>query len=432
VVLDLCSEAEMAKQMGLLGRVELQQEFDQARLREQKLRILHSIGTSIAAALDLEEVLTRIVEAAVFITRAEEGSLLLLDEQTNELQLRSQKGLGDKYARGFRMRAVDNIAGEVIETGKPQRLTSANRVLKVVTGYIVNSILYVPVAIKGEVIGVLAVDNQSMERSFSEDDENLLLVLAGYAAIALENARLREELEVKSLALAGLSGTNAGEPGAMPDPSSVGLVLYEQNESGSAQSLSPRYVAEVLAPFLESLAETQHVIDEVEGNPSPEIGIVAITQTPEVPASMVGITRAIDVLRETVEPWKQEIRETKAQLLEGDRAAALARARAERLAVRARASTDHTEREQLLAEAGQELAQAEEKDSRNEMLRAELQHATLKLAFDTATWIAPGLPERDKLPYVMRLLPAVETILSSPFTVSTIQETDGLDETAQG
>jgi GAF domain-containing protein len=79
------------EQMGLLKRAELQHEFRQVKLRAKKLQALHSIGTAIASALDLEAVLTRIVEAAVFITDAEQGSLLLLDEQTKALNLRAQK-----------------------------------------------------------------------------------------------------------------------------------------------------------------------------------------------------------------------------------------------------------------------------------------------------------------------------------------------------
>ena len=124
----------MARQLGLLERAKLEQEFDQAREMAEKLRILHGLGMAIASAMELEQVLTRIVEAAVFITQAEEGSLLLLDEKTQELNLRAQKGLGDRYARDFRIRVEDSLAGEVLQTGRPRRLTSSERSVKVVTG----------------------------------------------------------------------------------------------------------------------------------------------------------------------------------------------------------------------------------------------------------------------------------------------------------
>jgi GAF domain-containing protein len=103
----------MARQIGLLERARLEEEYDHARAMADRLRILHTLGMAIASAMDLEQVLTRIVEAAVFITQAEEGSLLLLDEESQDLHLRAQKGLGDKYARGFRVPVQDSLAGNV-------------------------------------------------------------------------------------------------------------------------------------------------------------------------------------------------------------------------------------------------------------------------------------------------------------------------------
>ena len=132
----------MARQIGLLERARLEEEFDQAKAMAEKLRILHTLGMAIASAMDLEQVLTRIVEAAVFITEAEEGSLLLLDEETDDLHLRAQKGLGDKYARGFRIPVQDSLAGSVLQTGKPERIKDTQQAVKVVTGYLVMSILY--------------------------------------------------------------------------------------------------------------------------------------------------------------------------------------------------------------------------------------------------------------------------------------------------
>lgn len=67
-----------------------------------------------------------------------------------------------------------------------------------------NSILYVPTTVKGEVIGVLSVDNQTPDRPFTKGDEHLLSVLADYAAIAIENARLLEESDSRAQALSGL------------------------------------------------------------------------------------------------------------------------------------------------------------------------------------------------------------------------------------
>jgi two-component system NtrC family sensor kinase len=163
----------------------------------KELTVLYSIGQSVSSLLDLEELLERIVEAAVYITRAEEGFLLLRDAQANELYLRAAKNLGEQRAQRMRMPIEDTLAGQVIRTGKPVRLdkASAGAALKVKTGFLVRAILQVPLTVGNNAIGVLVVDNQQMERTFSENDQYLLSALADYAAIAIENARLYQEVK---------------------------------------------------------------------------------------------------------------------------------------------------------------------------------------------------------------------------------------------
>ncbi len=175
------------------GIVQANRQLEQ-RVRE--LRILYSIGKSVTSLLDPGKVLNRIVEAGVYITGAEEGSLLLLDEETGELYMRAARGLGEKHARGFRLKVEDSIAGQVVRTGEPimVRTKEDEEKLKVKTDYLVNSLLNVPLKVQDKVIGVLSMDNRSTDHPFKENDLYLLSALADYAAIAIENARLYEEL----------------------------------------------------------------------------------------------------------------------------------------------------------------------------------------------------------------------------------------------
>ncbi len=165
--------------------------------RVKELTVLYSIGQSVSSLLDLEELLVRIVEAAVYITRAEEGFLLLKDPNADELYLRAARNLGEQRAQRMRMPIEDTLAGQVVRTGKPIRLdkASAGAALKVKTGFLVRAILQVPLTVGNTVIGVLAVDNQQAERTFSENDQYLLSALADYAAIAIDNARLYQEVK---------------------------------------------------------------------------------------------------------------------------------------------------------------------------------------------------------------------------------------------
>jgi two-component system NtrC family sensor kinase len=165
--------------------------------RVKELTVLYSIGQSVSSLLELEELLERIVEAAVYITRAEEGFLLLRDPHADELYLRAAKNLGEQRAQRMRMPIDDTLAGQVIRTGKPVRLdkASAGSALKIKTGFLVRAILQVPLTVGNAAIGVLVVDNQQAERTFSENDQYLLSALADYAAIAIENARLYQEIK---------------------------------------------------------------------------------------------------------------------------------------------------------------------------------------------------------------------------------------------
>ena len=164
--------------------------------RVQELSVLAAVGKSVANLTDTDQVLKRIVEAGVYITRAEEGFLLLAKPHSGDLVLRAAKNVEDKQAQSLHLRVEDSLAGKVFRDGKPIRLGGkAERHFKMKTGYLVKALLHVPLRLQGRTLGVLSVDNQISTRSLDESDEYLLSVLADYAAIALENASLRSQAQ---------------------------------------------------------------------------------------------------------------------------------------------------------------------------------------------------------------------------------------------
>lgn len=166
----------------------------QQRVREQT--ILSAIGRSITALLDVEQVLERIVEAGVYLTKAEEGMLLLVDRESGEMYLRAAKNLGEDRAQCFRMPLNDSFAGQVVRTCQPLRLHRSRKDggLKLKTGFLAQALLQVPLVAGREAIGVLSVSNCEQPREFTEHDQYLLSALADYATIALENARLFQQI----------------------------------------------------------------------------------------------------------------------------------------------------------------------------------------------------------------------------------------------
>jgi CheY-like chemotaxis protein len=193
--------------MPLAERAALVQSNQALEQRVQELRTLQQIGRSVASLTDLDTILARITEAAVFLLRAEEASIMLREPNSDALYLRAQKGLGEKQARGFNLRVEDTLIGSVVRTGKPVRMArdaNTNVRLKVVTGYMVNALLYVPLTLRGEVIGVLGAANQTAAKAFGSHDESLMEALADYAALAIEVARQHTAIQliVEELAVA--------------------------------------------------------------------------------------------------------------------------------------------------------------------------------------------------------------------------------------
>jgi len=87
--------------------------------RVQELETLAMIGRKVTGVLDLDQVLSAVLDAAIRLTSAEEGSLLLLDEDSGELYMRASKNFDQEFAQTFRLRVQDSLAGQVLETGEP-------------------------------------------------------------------------------------------------------------------------------------------------------------------------------------------------------------------------------------------------------------------------------------------------------------------------
>ena len=162
-----------------------------ANLQRQvnELEILARLGRSITASLDLDSVLSAIVDAAVELTGADEGSLLLLDETTGELYMRAGRNFQEEFVRTFRLPITDTLAGSVLRSGQPVLLDEKTP-QKIKTAYLVHSLVYVPIQIHGHVFGVLGVDNRTERAPFKDRDVKLLSAIAEFAVIAIENARL--------------------------------------------------------------------------------------------------------------------------------------------------------------------------------------------------------------------------------------------------
>lgn len=164
---------------------------------------LFAIGKTISSYLDVGGVLTAVVDAAISITQAEEGYLLLRDGDSDELHLRAARSLGEKNAIDLCARMEDNIARQVVRTGEPIALsgkldacitTSCHRSPDT-NSHVVRSLVNVPIFSQKQVIGVLGVDNAVSERSFAQSDVMLLSALADFGSVAIQNAQVHSRTD---------------------------------------------------------------------------------------------------------------------------------------------------------------------------------------------------------------------------------------------
>ncbi|HQK15526.1 MAG TPA: ATP-binding protein [Anaerolineae bacterium] len=168
--------------------------------RLQEINAIYVIGKSITSSFDVDEILERIVTASVNLTQAEEGFILLKEDE--KLYLRAAKNMNEDIAKRFFMEASDPIARQVIHSGRP---TMLQRSTKIATGYVVRALLYVPIQAPGRgIMGVLGVVNLVREQAFTEDHLFTLSAIADFTAIALENARLFGLMEAERSRLSAI------------------------------------------------------------------------------------------------------------------------------------------------------------------------------------------------------------------------------------
>ncbi|MCK6578694.1 MAG: response regulator [Anaerolineae bacterium] len=255
-----------------------------------ELNILYSIGKSVTSLLDLDQLLPRIVEAAIKIADAEEGALHLVED--GGLICRALRKRGAGRATAAQTPVKDAFAMQVVSERKPLVYppNSGERGASPAAA--------APLILHETVIGVLEVTNQSSgSAAFSEHHCALLSALSDYAAIAIENSRLyqqlRENTEREKTQIVNTFGRFVS-PGvvervvAQPETARPGgesreiTVLFADMRGYTtlAERLSPQALLEVLNAYLSLAANVilsyGGTIDKYMGD-----GLMAIFNAPD-------------------------------------------------------------------------------------------------------------------------------------------------------
>ncbi len=193
------AQRALAQRRRWMEQLQLRTSLTTSSLQERikTLETIQSIGHKVSSMLDLDTLLTAIVEAAVQVTDAEEGCLLLLDELTGEFYLRaSSPQFQQQPGQDFRLPVQEPLLTEVVLSGKPLVLEAAN-LSRTRPAISAQALLYVPLMIQSRVIGVLQLDHRRSNKTFNQQHVLLASALADYSAIAIENARLYQHAEIE-------------------------------------------------------------------------------------------------------------------------------------------------------------------------------------------------------------------------------------------
>ncbi len=173
-------------------------DFD--RIKRQML-IFNEIGKTLTSSLTINEVLEKILGKVAEYFNPENWSLLLVDEEKNELYFEIVVGEAAEKIKDFRLKVGEGVAGWVAKTGRPLIVPSTKDeplfTTKVdeMSEFSTESIICIPMRIRNRVIGVIELINKKEISPLHQYDIEVLSTVADYAAIALENARNYEQIQ---------------------------------------------------------------------------------------------------------------------------------------------------------------------------------------------------------------------------------------------
>ncbi len=174
----------------------------------EQLKALSKISKAITSELYLEDILRLIVTVTAEVMGSNICSLMLIDEKTNELVVRATQSISEEYNKKPPLKIGEGIAGKVVKENKPIAVRDVAKEKEYKNKDIakregLNSLLCVPLSVKGKVIGVINCYT-SQPHNFSEEEIEILTTIANQAAVAIENTQLlvknkviQEELETR-------------------------------------------------------------------------------------------------------------------------------------------------------------------------------------------------------------------------------------------
>lgn len=179
---------------------DLERRIDAQAKEHEQLKALQEIGAVVNSSLNLDQVLAEVMDAIINLTQAERAILLLIDEKTGQLTVQVARNVDrETIEKSSSFEISRTIVRSVAESGEPVVTMNAQSdprfsATESIISYNLRSILCVPLRIKDTTIGVVYADNRIAAGIFGDTDRDLLATFANQAAVAIENARLFQQI----------------------------------------------------------------------------------------------------------------------------------------------------------------------------------------------------------------------------------------------
>jgi signal transduction histidine kinase len=170
--------------------------YESERRGRQRLERVQVVTDTAVAYLDLEELLWELLRRIRHILETDTAAILLLDNETDELVARAAVGIEEEVEKGVRIPVGRGFAGRVAAERRPVILPDvdhADVLNPILREKGIKSMVGVPLLAEEHVVGVLHVGTL-VPRAFRQDEIEVLQFVADRAAVAIEKARVHEEL----------------------------------------------------------------------------------------------------------------------------------------------------------------------------------------------------------------------------------------------
>ncbi|WP_353953314.1 GAF domain-containing protein [Knoellia sp. S7-12] len=193
--------AELREQQSLA--LLLHERLARHRFNESALQLLNDSANDLATLRDLEQILQAIVERARRLASCDLAYISLSDESRGDSYIKAAVGNVSEALLELRLPAGTGLGGLVSRSGEPSTtghyladdaLVHTSDIDATVELEGIRSLVGVPLKLENEIIGVLMAAHRN-ERTFAEQEVNMLEMLGAHAAVAIDNARLLQQIQ---------------------------------------------------------------------------------------------------------------------------------------------------------------------------------------------------------------------------------------------